>query len=63
MRIAAVVLAALSLIVCTGVAFAYFQGSITMPEYKAILLVSSILYFVFATVWATRPAGGAQRDN
>ena len=48
-------LAGASLIGCTMVAFYYFWGSITMPQYKTILFVASILYFVFATLWATRP--------
>lgn len=54
MKIVFGVLAAISLIVCTAVAFVYFQGSISMPEYKTILFVASIFYFVFATLWATR---------
>jgi len=54
MKIIFGVLAAVSLLVCTAVAFVYFRGTITMPEYKTILLVASLFYFVSATLWATR---------
>jgi hypothetical protein len=47
-------LAGVSLLVCTLVAFCYFWGAITMPQYKMILFIASIAYFVFATLWATR---------
>jgi hypothetical protein len=56
MKIVLGVLSAISLLVCTAVAFVYFRGSITMPEYKTILFIASIVYFVFATLWATRRA-------
>jgi hypothetical protein len=48
-------LSAASLIACTGVAFLYFWESITMSQYKMILFIASILYFIFATLWATQP--------
>jgi hypothetical protein len=47
-------LAAGCLIACALSAFYYFWGSITMPQYKTFLFIVSILYFVFATLWATR---------
>ena len=56
MRILLGLMAGASLIACALVAFFYFWGSITMPQYKTILFVASILYFVFATLWATRPS-------
>jgi hypothetical protein len=49
------VASATSLITCTVVAFLYFYGSLTMGEYKLVLFIASIAYFVFATLWATRP--------
>ena len=52
-------LAGASLVTCTLVAFYYFWGSLTMSQYKTILFVASILYFVFATLWATRAGGRA----
>lgn len=52
-------LSAISLIVCTMVGFIYFQGSITMSQYKTMLLIASILYFIFATLWATWTKRGA----
>ena len=54
MKIIFGVLSALSLLVCTAVAFVYFRGTITMSEYKTILFIASLFYFVFATLWATR---------
>ena len=59
MRLLLGLLSAASLIACTGVAFLYFWGSITMRQYKTILFIASILYFVFATLWATRPRRSA----
>jgi O-antigen ligase len=47
-------LATVSLVACALVAFYYFWGSITMQQYKTILFAASILYFLFATLWATR---------
>jgi hypothetical protein len=59
MRLLYGVLSVVSLITCAMIAFFYFWGSITMPEYKAILLAASIVYFIFATLWATRPSNPA----
>ena len=56
MRILLGLMAGAALITCALVAFFYFWGSVTMQQYKTILFVASILYFVFATLWATRPS-------
>jgi hypothetical protein len=56
MKLLLAVMAGASLVTCAMVAFYYFWGLITMQQYKTILFAASILYFVFATLWATRPS-------
>ena len=46
------VLAAGSLLVCTAIPFAYFWRRVTVEEYKAVLFIASIAWFVFATLWS-----------
>lgn len=54
MKLVMGLLACVSLVACAMLAFYYFWGSITMQQYKTLLFVASILYFVFATLWATQ---------
>lgn len=55
------ILAAVSLLACTAVPFAYFWQSVTMEEYKTILFVASIGWFVFATLWMREQSNPAKR--
>ena len=54
MKILLGICAVIALIVCVAVAFLHLQGSLTMPEYKRLLLMASVVYFVLAVLWATR---------
>jgi hypothetical protein len=45
-------LAAVSLVACTAIPFVYFWSGVTMEEYKTILFLASICWFVFAALWS-----------
>jgi hypothetical protein len=46
--------AAIALLICLAVPFALFWGHITNSEYKMYLLLASLAWFVFATLYATK---------
>ena len=54
MKIPLAVLAATSLVVCLLAPLQYFWGTLTESQYKMTLFVASLLYFLFATLSATR---------
>lgn len=48
------VLSAASLAICLAVPFLYFWGRLSLADYKTVLAVASLAWFVFATLWAGR---------
>ena len=42
------------LLACTATPFLFWQGRMSMEEYKTALALLSLAYFVVATVYATR---------
>ncbi len=48
-------LALVSLGVCLFSALLYFLGKLQASSYKTIFLVASLGWFIFATLWSTRP--------
>ena len=48
------VLAAAALAWCIVAPLLYFRGAVTVDTYKAQLLIASLAWFLFATLWTTR---------
>jgi hypothetical protein len=48
------VIAIASLLVGLSSAIAYFQGSFDQGTYRSVLLGATLVWFVFATLWAYR---------
>lgn len=46
-------LAGISLFFCLASPFLFFLGKISEKDYKHIFLLASLLWFLFATLWAS----------
>jgi hypothetical protein len=44
--------AILSLVVCLGAPVLYFLGAVSQSQYKLILALASVGWFILATLWA-----------
>lgn len=53
-RTIAAVASVLSLGICVAAPLPYFWGSVDESTYRQVLTVGSVVWFVAATVWATR---------
>jgi hypothetical protein len=47
-------LASISLFLCLAAPFLYFWGKLTEKGYRWLFLGASVLWFIFATLWASR---------
>jgi hypothetical protein len=47
-------LSGIALLVCLAAPFAFFWGRIANDEYKMYLLLGSLAWFLFATLYATK---------
>lgn len=51
----------LSLVVCLGAPALYFLGLVSQSRYKLVLVIASLGWFIFATLWAG--AGKSPHDS
>jgi len=54
MRKVLFVLSALSLVACLAAPLAHFCGCLGFAEYKQVLGIATVAWFVFATLWVRR---------
>lgn len=58
MKAIAALISVLSLAVCLIVPVLWFLGRTTEDTYKMLFLLATVVYFIFATLWARRPEAG-----
>jgi hypothetical protein len=58
MRLIHLILAATSLTACVALPFLYLHGSVSFADFKLLLAVASVGWFVFATLWVERRKRG-----